>query len=418
MRPGLFFTVLALLTHSPPSRADVQGGVAVGSDEGGGGSGGGGDGSAGGTVLALSNKPVTATSAQPWMCHTGVGCMPQLFVLGAQKSGSTSLYHWLHATVGVCGANNLESSNYRRFCTNGTVPHCPASSTKESHFFTSFVHVVPRLQKVNPSLRAIELFMELYQPWNECRTGGFVEASPDNLCDGEREAAQLYHMIPVPSWRELLRFVAVLREPIARELSAYNHQRHMHVDWRMTSPCRATKFTTFESFANCALDTMASQAAAATAAAPSGTANRSKVDHETFPEPGRPFPFFQQSHYALGLQAWSAAFGRSRVLVFEMEAMLAAPGDFQDRLARFARLPWSKSHETSEPAWPKLNEQSFEGKQHGVTCTVAARLYQQVFGAWNREVYALMRNDAEARATPPEEPEFPAGGFREFRCEE
>lgn len=333
-----------------------------------------------GWLTAAEPGKENATELLPWMCYDNIGCMPQLFLLGVQKGGSSTLFKWMYIEAGVCGANNVNGSKYKR------VASVPGSRFpgmrfhgKETQFFNS------RYRNLPGGEPKAALFMELYSAVDRCRASGFVEATPGNF-DGL--VAKRVRNLVQPSWRSLIRFVVSLREPISRELSAFNHQRSQAKNWRGFR-CSVKKFTKFEDYATCILDD------------PKG------------------LPHFFHDKYANHLRAWSASFYRSQILVFEMRAMLAAPAEYQSRLLRFARLPPIAAHalheqQGAEASWPHANEMRFPGKQHGVSCDVVARLNEELFDEWNQDLYDLMRQGAQAGARPPEEPDFPV--FRPFVC--
>ena len=225
-----------------------------------------------------------------------------------------------------------------------------------------------------------------------------MEATPNNFGRGKTIVETLFHLIPMPSWRALVRFVVSLREPLSRELSAFNHQRALGVNWVKRSPCNVSSSSTFEAFATCLVANKGRSCEGSNV----GTCN---THANSFA------PFFEISHYARHLRIWSSVFGRSHILVFEMGAMLASPADYQNRLARFARLPLTS---TTKAMWPSTNSNPFEGKQRVVSCATVALLKRLVFDKRNEDLYALMRRNALDRAAPPEEPDFPA--FRPFVC--
>jgi hypothetical protein len=123
---------------------------------------------------------------------------PRVMVIGQRKAGSSSLNQALHHVPLLCGASNSDGS-----------------SLKETHFFGQH-----QSQHVSAE-KYLQYFDVTTCPVD--RGGRFMDNTP------------IYSMRPaVPTYIKLLyprdlhnqlRFILVIREPISRLLSQYNHQR-------------------------------------------------------------------------------------------------------------------------------------------------------------------------------------------------
>ena len=155
------------------------------------------------------------------------GCLPLRFVLGAQKAATTALWRLLirHHPKG-CGAQPNAASAW--------VP----PFRKESHFLTEPPEHV-RHSTVDYSL--------LYHEAG-CSSRCFVDATPTYLAAPDVPKLIAAH-VPRP-FRSEVRFVVVLREPVSRDLSWYNHMltdlmEHNNSNWNRKPLAR---YVTYEQY--------------------------------------------------------------------------------------------------------------------------------------------------------------------------
>ena len=123
------------------------------------------------------------------------GCWPAVFVIGAQKAGSTTVYDLLKGDLGFCGSSVHKETHY-----------WPAAAARRppplDGLAANFTRLFPRRR--NPRACA----------------PGFVEATPANL-RVPGVPALLRAALPDAAVAGYARFVAILREPVARDLSAF-----------------------------------------------------------------------------------------------------------------------------------------------------------------------------------------------------
>ena len=125
--------------------------------------------------------------------------LPNLLLLEAQKSASTSVAEWLFSN-GVCSAK--------------TFPVEPKHYTKEPHFFD--IHFS----------KGIYHYARRYE---DCIFNSYddliMDATPNNLLYAER-VHDAYSKVQ-GSQHSNLRMIIILREPVERELLLFNHKRSL-----------------------------------------------------------------------------------------------------------------------------------------------------------------------------------------------
>ena len=149
-------------------------------------------------------------TAPPWpseseQCGDSHGCYPRLFIIGTQKGATTSVFKALKKQGSACGAVFPE-----------TWPNLgPQVSDKEAHVFDM---ASSNWAKV---LQAKAEYRKLYRLQN-CPTRYFVDGTP-RYSRTPVAAARIPELLP-SSWVPQLRFLMSIREPIARDLSWFNHR--------------------------------------------------------------------------------------------------------------------------------------------------------------------------------------------------
>ena len=123
-----------------------------------------------------------------------------MYLIGAQKASTTALFQLLRTSSGICGAKPRPGSY-------------AAASYKEAHFFDN--DGVP-WERAHTSL-----YTRLFRR-EDCASRRFLDATPQYQYSWH---APMRMSLFVPeAWRPRVRLVTVLREPLARDLSYYNHR--------------------------------------------------------------------------------------------------------------------------------------------------------------------------------------------------
>jgi len=178
--------------------------------------------------LALLAASAAADMPSPATCRCGGPQWPRIFILGAQKAGSTSVRVWLWQKArGPTGSIGFATADC---CANSSCP-CGAYGYGESHFLTTCAwerdtftyyqedqHKDPRqggMWKSTPCRNYAQSFID----------DGFtkLDSTPEML-SCPRVPHILAAFTPLPL-QPTMHFIAILREQSSRLLSVYNHNR-------------------------------------------------------------------------------------------------------------------------------------------------------------------------------------------------
>ena len=114
--------------------------------------------------------------------------------------------------------------------------------------------------------------------------------------------------------------VVVLREPVSRDLSSWNHQREKKRDFGRHGLCSPNGLSTYEDYTQCALKPWA---------------QARRMEGCFWNRIGT----LGRGLYAPQLANWAAVFPRKHILVLQMAAMLADPVAYIERIRQFLGLP-------------------------------------------------------------------------------
>mmetsp|Transcript_12135 Transcript_12135/g.33646 ORF Transcript_12135/g.33646 Transcript_12135/m.33646 type:complete len:426 (-) Transcript_12135:402-1679(-) len=276
-------------------------------------------------VARFSNKTKThhTLDASPERKNLSKARLPDLLLIGVQKGGSTAVTEWLFEE-GVCGATPFQDGGF--------------SSLKELHFFDAYERF--RLGK-----------SEYLQHFKHCvgkKTRFTMDATPDSFWYPEH----VYEVYKDDPDLDRLKIIVLLREPIARELSLYNHMRNL---WSKD---------------------------------PDPKAWYRRVSTESFPEfakkklrDGADY----KSYYAQYLSRWFQFFDPQQILVLSYEHEVLPGTPAKQRIGDFL----GHSFRDDKGAFPRVNEQSNPNKIRKVPCSVVERARPTV-ERWNKELYELL----------------------------
>lgn len=126
--------------------------------------------------------------------------LPNVLLIGAQKAGTTTLAGWLFDQAGVCRPTDFEKDPQQ-------VEH--TAKEKEVHFFD------------NHYKRGIGYLSDRFQKCANSRARWSMDATPAYM----RYPKSVYteYKRAGPQHYQRLKIIAILREPVSRELSLYNH---------------------------------------------------------------------------------------------------------------------------------------------------------------------------------------------------
>ena len=332
----------------------------------------------------LEERPVNfsaennATSRQLRLCDEATGrCWPSLWLLGAQKSATTSVHDALTQHLKFCAAEvrgmNFGKANF---------------FAKESHAW--FEYLIPRGVEVTESRdskkKFFEDFTDLYQHdrIKDCRFG-FIEATP-----------QLHNLMTplalrgvVPQWiRSEARYIAILREPISRSMSWFVHAKDFEDQKRCFWPCPAKLYERYEDYATCWTSRLY--------------------------DPLHANDGLWPSVYARQIDAWKHVVPRKHFLILQMDAVLDDWQAILETIARFAGVDHKFMTETLTTN-VQLQVLNLRGGKTKKTISCQTRtLLNNFFDPWNDELYAMLAYDRARSRAPGLEPPFPP--FKPIDC--
>jgi len=152
------------------------------------------------------------------------GCYPRLYMIGAMKAGTTSVFE---ALAGTSQGEGLE----QHVCGFSTTCSLQGGSAGGHPFADRKFHIMPSPEGKEPHLLGVPndvwddvvshpyKYYGCYRP-KDCESRHFLDASPQYL-NSPNASGRLIEFLP-SSWVPELRIVVVLREPIARSLSHFN----------------------------------------------------------------------------------------------------------------------------------------------------------------------------------------------------
>ena len=361
------------------------------------------------------------------------GCWPRLFIVGTQKGATTSLFGALRQEGAVCGTVMSEAVEQ-------AVPDFARSyfSTKEAHVFDLKDSIWSALVQ-QPSL-----YQSLYRV-EDCPQRTFLDATPRYIRD-PAAPARMVELMPA-SWLPQLRVVLTIREPIARDLSWFNHKvnRAMAQQSKGEAPlagdfCSTSDqdgYPSYEGEAMCRkleMDNCLKQARrerlrkgesiphnlsqVLAQVAPRNVERledygdcveaiwhnkrmptRSEVRSSDSLSSWEP-PLLSWGLYLPQIRAWTRRILRSQLLVLDFDRLVARPDDVLPRVTSFMGLPALQKNEL-----PHENEQPYARKVDVISCETS-RLMSDVYRTANDDLVRLMRADHERGHAPSQEPLF------------
>jgi len=325
-------------------------------------------------------------------CTAEKGCWPASWLIGVQKAATTSTVDALH-TCGVVSLAYTETDNF--------LP-CPAKvSCKETHAFNA--------PPVNPNMvefQTVELgnaaaYTRLFDPrgcddrdvdatwvadvpWSvstaTCAAGRFLEGT--NEAQDESFPRRLASLMP-PNIRTVARFAIILREPIERELSIYNHLKELGMGG-------LTPNTTFAEH----VDSLGLQ---------SGTFGLGALH--------QPYSWFLN-------QLDEAGFARSQILVISYHVLTANASSMRDTVRRLT-THYGTPVLANVTELPASNTLDNPFKTITIQCTTRDAL-EELYAPYNRELYSSLHDAHERNVAPTIETPFepfqikvPCGAYEE-----
>ncbi len=253
----------------------------------------------------------------------GAGALPDFVIIGAKKCGTTSLYHLLDRH-----------------------PHVESAATKELHYFDYLFDE-----------ESIEWYRRCFPPpsWKDGRRTITGEATPGYLFH-RSVPGRMAEAIPEA------RLIALLRNPVDRAYSDYQHQVRLGQETR-----------SFE------------EAIEAEMMRRSGKEGKtSEHEHRVSPEGGLYHGYLSWGVYVDPLLRWSKFFSDEQMLVLKSEDFFERPTEILKLVLGFLRLPdWEIG------GWEIRNKGMYEQEMDPAT----RRRLEEYFEPHNRRLYEYLGTD-------------------------
>lgn len=211
--------------------------------------------------------------------------LPTVQLIGAQKAGTSALADWLFDQGGFARPIVFQGE--------------PWFYSKEAHFFD----IDTRFAK------GLEFYKKRYE---QCAMA--MDATPDTLAFPDR----VHAVYEAAGEVDCVKIIVILREPIARELSLYNHLAH---DWRTLSESDKSGWNRQVLKPDGSL--MGFQDFVESVSVPALVKEHG---------PGRSTRY---SMYAMHLRKWFDRFDRKQILVLSYDELKNHPKRLQDRVRKF-----------------------------------------------------------------------------------
>ena len=357
-------------------------------------------------------------------CDSNGRCMPLRFLLGTQKAGTTSSLQDARNVAHACAASNPEPGCMAIPPVFGCTPNrgsnrqladdrlWPATHTfgprigtdKETHYLLEDYKRRQTMIKPHLGAQSTQIwrrcFMSMFRA-RACQQRCFVEATPDNMADPHAPLSLSKWMIPKE--RSQARFVVVLREPIARDLSWFNHRRDLHAKVAAAvGPAHAKAAVNLRWLAippNLTYDAYTErQLAAWNKCAWWWKGGGDKVPlSEAYTrcfnavDEGDPSVLIRvedllHGAYAPQLERWATAFSRAQITVLSYEAFKTDPLSHEAALFQGLALPAARRKPSDKIV--KYNSRRSSHKTSTIRCATRAALLA-FFAPWNQKLYEM-----------------------------
>ncbi|KAL3816359.1 hypothetical protein ACHAXA_000437 [Cyclostephanos tholiformis] len=312
------------------------------------------------------NGPVIDDTPQLWIASTGAVAgdasqegvvlsrsgliFPNVLLVGSQKAGTTAVAFWLLSLHATCGGRTFDNE--------------PGYFKKEVHFFDHE--------------ERFRLGKEFYaRRFEQCNSSDFVIDATPKYAHHAIRIADFYRQY---GGLLSLKVMMILREPISRELSAYNHKKANSVNLAYMSKTNnhvgrkfllKKNYTSFDEYVDeeLVLD----------------LTTNSRNAH---------------SLYSTHLRQWFDVLQRDQIMILSYHELITDPVTFQRRVEGFLGLSPERGEYSLKS---KKNEKSFPGKEVIPSCLTQKKL-ADIFQLPNKDLYALL---AQKPGPPMEQKPFP-----------
>lgn len=345
---------------------------------------------------------------------SGEGNLPQFMLLGAQKAATTSVFRLLQdASVTVKGKNQP------LVCGRAA----GEAQLKESHFFDA-----PSDEFNNLDEKSLVGYRHQFTSDRGCAR--WMDATTSYLYDRD-SAGRMLQVMP-GSWMKSVKMIAILREPIARDLSMYNMAKadwanHNHSDMtrvghistqfcgghvfrkrKGNATAEVVEFPSYAQSVACRVRDWQNRCMRAAKGDRADAALRCSYQSGKALANKEQITFNRLTigMYAPQVSRYAAIFTRARLMVLNFDSLVfkGEQGEHIQRVAKFLSLPTSKN---LGKQLPTDTSEIFPGKLAKADCKSRDTLWQ-LYSPFNAElVEQLAATKDEASEHEP--------GFAEFR---
>ena len=264
--------------------------------------------------------------------------LPTVQLIGAQKAGTSAVADWL----------------FGKFYRPQVFESEPSYYSKEVHYFD-----------INSRY---EQGVEFYASrWENASDRSFtLDATPDTLTFAER--VRSVYEAAGGNQADTVKMILILREPISRELSLYNH---------LAFECRCLDIRERTAWHNQIVKDDGSIMSFDDFVHSKSIPALSKLEG-----PGRST---RHGLYELHLRSWFKLFDRKQILVLSYDELKRDPTKIQERIQSFlgCKIPGALSRSNSNNSKYKIKSPSTETKQ----------ILGSIFNSFNENLYQLLKKD-------------------------
>jgi len=281
--------------------------------------------------------------------QTSLPHLPNILLVGAQKAGTSAVASWLFNN-GICRSLN----------------------GKEVHFFD---------HKEKYKLGS-DYYIKQFQ---HCNMGGLsMDATPNTLIFPEKvhkTYTEVYNASSTPSHEEQLqrlKIIVILREPISRQLSRYNHMKLLYIkgsskEWvkevaynanNSSNHNRTREVMPFDTYVEKIISDHNNN----------GRRSKSKYPKE-----------FKPSMYVDHIKTWSKLFGRDKILILSYDELKDNPNKVQQRIETFLNIKLKGQMERKNQKITKHKVDVISDK--------ALQLLVPLFQTKNEELYQFLQDN-------------------------
>jgi len=294
----------------------------------------------------LHKKVHHHTSPQTSLPHY----LPNILLVGAQKAGTSAVASWLFNN-GICRSLN----------------------GKEVHFF----------DHRDKYKLGNDYYIKQFQ---HCNKGGLsMDATPNTLIFPEKvhkTYTEVYNVSSTPSPKQLqqLKIIVILREPISRQLSRYNHMKLLYIKGSSKEWVKEVAYSVNNSSdQNHTREVMPFDTYVEKIISDHNNSNGRRSKPKPYPKE------FKPSMYVDHIKTWSKLFGRDKILILSYDELKDDPNIVQQRIETFLDIKLKGQID-------RKNQKTTKHKVN-VVSDKALQLLIPLFQPKNEELYQFLQDN-------------------------